>query len=229
MTVATVEIPDFVEPALPGAEEYAPAPEEVAPEAAPHGVTRDGKPRRKPGPKPKTTPAAPARASSTRTRRSRPASSSAPEGPAIPPTPKPIVTGTRPTREQYRDGILAYLQVPQLSLVSAALVRGDQALMADAAVVGTIGTPAAELLADLAAANPKARAVQYLDRALIVGPYAQIGTALLRGTMQILANHGKIHPDSVLAKSFGVVAPETLAQTMLAQLAEQQDKEAAGR
>ncbi len=169
----------------------------VAPDPAPHGVTRSGQPRKKPGPKgprgpggrfaPKATPGAAGAKKATK-------ASSA-------------------TVTDYRPAVAGVLGQLFGGLAVGGLLRGNGAMIADAAV----GDQLTPVIADLAhqAANQWAVVGVLLDKFLPMAEHTGAAVAIVAGVGQVLVNHGKL-PAGLVP---GTVTPDQLVSQFLARKA----------
>lgn len=168
---------------------------------APYGRTRDGKPRRKPGPQKGTKAGAAA-------------------GTGIPRTPRGSAKPSAPRKGSvdYRPGIIGMLQIPAGILGMAG--QFNETLALDGAAISMYAPGVAEAINDVADDNPVVAAA--LDRILTAGPYGALLGALIPLAMQIAANH-KVLPDAAVRG--GGAMPRDDFRDMLIQ----QSQQAAGQ
>lgn len=148
------------------------------PPAAPYGMTRDGKPRGKPGPK----GGAAKKATSTKT-------------PAGPPAPKPPAgsSARKSTGEtDYRPGLGGLFGTLIGGIATAGLMKGDPALIADAAAGANVEPVLSDMLSNLA--NQYTVVAAVLDKVLTIGPYAGGAVALVTFLGQVAVNHKRMPP-----------------------------------
>jgi hypothetical protein len=194
MTTATLDptveipLPDMSTEPAPAGVEHQHQEDAVADPEAPWGRTADGKPRAKPGRKPKGTPRS-AAAPRKRTSSAKPRKDDGPD---------------------YRPGLTALLQLPAFGLSMAARVVREEkqrvALIADGMALKLHAPGIAEALHETA--KQEARLAAILDRVLAAGPYGLIFAAVTPLVMQILANHRVIAPNPMM----GVLPVEDLAR-----------------
>jgi len=149
--------------------------------AAPYGYTKDGKPRRKPGPAKGTGAGRPA--SMPRKRAHRATSSKRPD---------------------FRPAVLTVFQ--SIAAPLAMLGTRDETFLADATAVAVHAPGIAEALNEIAQENPALAAV--LTRLAAVGPYGALFAATVPLLAQVATNHGAL-PVAVAA-TFGAEDPALL-------------------
>jgi hypothetical protein len=161
---------------------------------APYGRTKNGQPRRKPGPQKGTR-----------------------VGGAIPKPERRAATGRTASAKKggtdYYTGILGLLQIPAMGLAAAGQFNEDFAL--DGAALSMHAPGIASALNDLANDNPAVGAA--LERIMSVGPYGAILGAMIPLAMQIAANH-KAVPDAV-ARGAGAMPREEFRAALISQSA----------
>lgn len=157
---------------------------------APWGRTRDGKPRRKPGPR------------GPRNRGTSRSSS---------PKPPPRVAGSSRTRPpsssgpDYGEAIRGVLQAVAFPLAMT------PATLPDAAAIAAYGPGLADALAALARERPEVAAV--LDKLLAVGPYGALFAAAVPLLGQLAVNH-RLLPVEV-GRLVGAQDPEALVRSFI--------------
>lgn len=187
MTAPTVDATesDALTVDLPGEGDWAVPPErDPAPEpdpGAPWGRKADGTPRSKPGRRPKGEP--------------KPDT-----GKTATPPPRKATSGRKPpprkpSKPDYRQGIVSLLSLPAGILGAAGAGLGRRELVADAATIMMHAPPIADGLNELAGLD--ARVAGVLDRVLAAGPYGALVGALVPAFAQIAANHGMIRPGAL--------------------------------
>lgn len=166
-------------------------------------------PRRKPGPA-KGSPQRGGRGRSTTTHPGAPPRRATPNKPAAAAAP------------DYAQGVVDLIEVPQGLLAGYGLLPGKEAYLADAAVVNMLAPVLGDAAAKFAEANPSHKLVGYLDKAITVGPYALLGTAVVTGLAQIAVNHGLLP-----AGLMGTKHPRLLALRMKAAMMAAAEQQAA--
>lgn len=165
-------------------------------------LTKDGKPRRKPGPA-KGTPAAPRRRTGTGT------------------SSKSGGRGNR--RKSYKQDVLGLFQIATLPLAVAG--TKNPVILADAAAVTIHAEPISEAVDHIAQEQPQVAAV--LERLTKAGPYAVLISALTPLVMQLAVNH-KALPLEVGSR-VGAHDPEQLVDWMRQQTEGAQDASTNGQ
>lgn len=108
----------------------------------------------------------------------------------------------------YRAGILGLLQLPALVLGLVARTTGNPALALDSATITLHAPDLAEAIDATAQAQPWLAAI--LDKAVEVGPYGALVTAVLPLALQLAANHGRVPAN----EQFGILTPEQLIEAV---------------
>lgn len=158
---------------------------------APYGLTKDGKPRGKPGPRPGARAAPP---------KNRPA------GPPPPGRkPGPAKASGRP---DYRPGLMGLAQIPMGLL--AGIGTRNRKFLADAATCTIYVPPVVEAVNEIAQENEQVAAI--CERITAIGPWGLVVGPLVVMTAQILVNHGVVpvgiagtsDPEAIIAHAAGM-------------------------